>query len=159
MRLDAFTSAAKAADVSLAFAELIKSCPSRSVEASERTRSSAAPRMSVVSRFIISSAMAKIPGLLGTTRRLWSESHRNQRDHCSRRGSGGRLKPCRARESETRRVMASIWAPQIIGAYRLRTAGAKKPHHRRTLGGAKAPLFLFHTCFHSGVLPGGGTGK
>src|SRR5271167_3179925 len=61
---------------------------------------------------MISSARAKMPGLLGTTRRLWGESQRNQRDHCRRRGSTGRSKPWRAKESETSRVKASIRAPE-----------------------------------------------
>ncbi len=69
---------------------------------SERTRAFAAPGSS-----IISSAIAKIPGLLGTTSRLRGESQRNQRDHCSRRGSTGRSRPWRTNDSVTRRLMAS----------------------------------------------------
>jgi len=49
-----------------------------------------------------------MPGLLGTTSRLCGESQRNQRDHCRRRGSTGRSKPWRAKDSVTRRVKASI---------------------------------------------------
>ena len=48
-----------------------------------------------------------MPGLLGTTSKLWGESQGNQRDHCRRRGSTGRSKPWRARESATILDMAS----------------------------------------------------
>src|SRR5580658_8860080 len=69
---------------------------------------------------MISSARAKMPGLLGTTRRLCGDSQRNQRDHCRRRGSTGRSRPCRARESATIRVIASIfgapWPKSLRGS-------------------------------------------
>src|SRR6202041_330428 len=108
MRLETAASAAKVKSVCGAKSQRANaappkvSCPEIKVVdaiAGEGARATLAP---------ISSAMAKMPGLLGTTRRLWGESQRNQRDHCRRRGSTGRSKPCRASESVTRRVKDSI---------------------------------------------------
>jgi hypothetical protein len=100
---------------------VLKSCPSRSVlppsvevlDTAAELCSAGQPRAAVPTyvllapKSMISSARAKMPGLLGTTRRLCGESQRNQRDHCRRRGSTGRSRPCRARESATSRVRAS----------------------------------------------------
>jgi hypothetical protein len=69
--------------------------------------------------------------LLGTTRRLCGESQRNQRDHSRRRGSRGRSKPCRAKESVTRRVKASI-----LGSSKMQAAAAE----RKSLWPVKAAL-------------------
>src|SRR6202050_4988107 len=98
----------------------LKSCPSRSVMVDG---------VSLAPMSITSSARAKMPGLLGTTKRLWGESQRVQRDHWRRRGSTGRSRPWRARESATIRVRASIFGLLQTGlrasasAFGLRASG------------------------------------
>jgi len=56
---------------------------SASLRSGGRTNASAPAGASF--RCMISSAKAKTPGLLGTNRRLWWDSQRNQRDQCRRR--------------------------------------------------------------------------